>query len=279
MEIRPLTTDRVEEAAAVALEALPIPPEFDDGERLSWLTRRTAHMVRTDPDGAWMAVEGDTVTGMALAIVREGLWGLSLMAVRPANHARGTGTKLLQAALTHAGGGRGGIILSSTDPRAMRMYAQAGFDLRPCVAVAGILDRDAIPNGLRARETEDVEQAGALARPVRGAAYAPEDLALSLSRADVRLLMIPGEGLALHDAGSPVLVAARTEAGALDLLWSCFAAARPGATVHADFLMAGQDWAVQACLKARLVLSPEGPVYTRGELGPLRPFLPSGSLL
>jgi hypothetical protein len=161
----------------------------------------------------------------------------------------------------------------------MRMYALAGFDVHPCIGCGGILDRSAIPGALRARETDDAEQAGALARPVRGAAYAAADLHLQLTRPNTGLLVIPGEGVAMHTEGSPSFLAAATEEAAIDLLWSCLAAAPRGGTVNVDFISAGQDWALRAALSARLALSPDGPFYTRGELGPLRPWLPSGALL
>ena len=35
-----------------------------------------------DPDGAWVAVAGEEVVGTAIAILREGIWGLSLFAAR-----------------------------------------------------------------------------------------------------------------------------------------------------------------------------------------------------
>ena len=39
------------------------------------------------------------------------------------------------------------------------------------------------------------------------------------------------------------------------------------------------DWAIQTGLAAGLLLSPDGPLFTRGTLGPLRPWIPSGALL
>jgi hypothetical protein len=39
------------------------------------------HFLKHDPEGAWVAVDGDTVAGVALALVREGVWVLSLFAV------------------------------------------------------------------------------------------------------------------------------------------------------------------------------------------------------
>ena len=86
-------------------------------------------------------------------------------------------------------------------------------------------------------------------------------------------------GWAAVREGSPVLLAARDEQIARDLLWSALASAGPGASVHVDFMTAGQDWAVDVCLKARLALSPEGPVFVRGDVGPFRPYLPSGAYL
>ena len=276
MHIRPLEAPDVPAAVATAQAALdpyvgPSTPAVE-----AWLLRRTAHMLRTDPGGAWVAEDAGEVVGIALAIVREDVWGLSLLAVHPTLHARGAGTRLIRAALEHGDGGRrGAIIASSTDPKAMRLYARSGFDLRPGVDLAGIVDRSAIPAGLRSRPTEDLEAAGALGRAVRGAAYAAEDLAL-LQRP---VLTIDGRGFAVHRDGSPALLCATDEEAAADLLWSCLAASAPGSSIEVDLITAGQDWAVRAGLRAGLALTPGGPLFTRGELGPLRPWIPSGSLL
>lgn len=275
MRIRPLEPDDVPAAARVAMAALdPYIPAATPG-RQALVRRRTAHFVDADPGGAWAAEEDGEVVGVALAILRGGIWGLSVAAVHPDRHARGAGGRLLRAALGHGGGGRGALIASSTDPRAMRLYARAGFDLRPCVGAGGVVDRSAIPAGLRSRPTDDLEAAGAVGERVRGAAYAPADLAVL----DLPVLAVPGRGFAVHDDGSPTLLCADDEAVAEDLLWSCFAAGPRGGTVGLDLITAGQDWAVQAVLAAGLALTPDGPLFTRGELGPLRPWLPSGTLL
>src|SRR5690348_11670807 len=107
---------------------------------------RIAHMIETDPGGAWVARnDRGRVIGAALAILRDDVWGLSLLVVEPAAQSNGVGRELLRRALEHGGGGRGGLILSSTDARALRAYARAGFSLRPLAAAAGIVDRRAIP--------------------------------------------------------------------------------------------------------------------------------------
>ena len=277
MRIRPLDPADVDAAIHVAGRALQPYVGDPTADRFAWLQRRFAHMQRTDPGGAWVAEDDEgALTGIALAIVREGVWGLSLLAVDPSSHARGTGTRLIRATLAHEGGGeRGGLIVSSTDPKAMRLYARSGFDLLPCVDLGGIVDRDAIPARLRARETDDLEAAGALGRAVRGAAYAAEDLAMLAKP----VLMIEGRGFAVERDGAPTLLCATDDEAATDLLWSCLARSAPGSSVDVDFLSARQDWAVQACLAAGLAITPGGPIFARGDLGPLRPWIPSWSLL
>jgi GNAT superfamily N-acetyltransferase len=279
-----MTADDVAAADAAAWVAMreQIPPEFAiDGEERAVRGRlRVAHLLATDPQGAWVAEDGGEVLGCALALVREDVWGLSLLAVRPERQAQGIGRELLARAVAYAEGRRGAIILSSTDPRAMRRYARAGFALRPCVAFAGILDRDAIPVGLRSRPgsaEDDRELCDAVSRHVRGAAHGPDVAAIQ--RGGGELLVHDGGGWAAVRDGSPVLVAARDEAIATDLLWSTLATAAPGASVHVDFVTAGQDWAVQACLQARLAISPDGPLFVRGDVGPFTPYLPSGAYL
>ncbi len=271
------------DAAAWAGLRTQIPAEFlaeaEDALRSTRGRARIAHLQRSDPEGAWVAQVGDQIVGCVLALVREDLWGLSLFAIVPSHQGNGIGTALLAPALAYAEDRRGAIILSSEDPRAMRRYARAGFALRPCVSLAGIVDRSTLPAGLRSRPGTAAGDQGlcdAVSRRVRGAAHGPDVGALE--QAGAQLLVHDDGGWAAVRDGSPVLVAAGDEAIARDLLWSVLAAA-PGATVHVDFLTAGQDWAVEVCLQARLALSTDGPLFVRGEVGPLRPYIPSGAYL
>jgi GNAT superfamily N-acetyltransferase len=279
-----MTADDVAAADAAAWSALRqiVPAEFvEQADREVERRRlRVAHLLRTDPDGAWVAEDDGDIVGCALALVREDVWGLSLLGVRPEHQARGVGRQLLARTLEYAEGRRGAIILSSEDPKAMRRYARAGFALRPCVTCAGIVDRSVLPNGLRSRPgsaAADQDLCDAASRAVRGAAHGPDVAAFERGGCD--LLVHDGGGWAALRDGSPALVAATDEAIARDLLWSALATADPGASVHVDFLTAGQDWAVEICLEARLALSPEGPVFVRGEVGPLAPYVPSGAYL
>jgi hypothetical protein len=86
-------------------------------------------------------------------------------------------------------------------------------------------------------------------------------------------------GFAWHREGSPILLAAQDEEAAGDLLWSCLAAGPAGGTVHVDFISEHNDWAIAVSLDAGLALSPDGPVFVRGDTGPFAPYLPSGAYL
>jgi GNAT superfamily N-acetyltransferase len=282
--IRPMTADDVPAADAAAWAALQeqIPMEFsvDDDLRTTRGRFRIGHLLKTDPEGAWVAEHDGEVVGCALALVREDVWGLSLFGIRPGLQGQGIGRQLLDAALRYAEGRRGAIILSTTDPRAMRRYALAGFELRPCVAFAGIADRDAIPAGLRSRPGDaasDRELCDAVSRHVRGAAHGPDLEALET--VGCSLLIHDDGGWAAVRDGGPALLAARDEAIATDLLWSALATGGPGESTHVDFITAGHDWAVQVCLAARLAISPDGPLFVRGDVGPFAPYIPSGAYL
>jgi ribosomal protein S18 acetylase RimI-like enzyme len=284
--IRPLRPEDVPAADLVAWGALrrAVPPEQlpDEAVRSPRGRGRIAHVLATDPGGCWVAEAGGEVVGVALAIMREGLWGLSLFGVRDDHHALGIGTRLLAPALAYGDGARSGIILSSEHPAAMRQYARAGFTLHPAVAAAGMLDRALLPAGLRSRPADlcdegDRATIDRASRHVRGASHGADVDAMGAFGWD--LLVLPGQGWAAHRDGSPGLVAATTAAAARDLALSCLATAPSGTSVHLDFITAANQWAVELALDQRLALSPEGPVFARGALGPMAPYLPSGAFL
>ena len=104
---------------------------------------RIAHLMRTDPDGAWVAEEDGELVGCALALVREGMWFLSLLMVDPPHHGKGLGRQLLDATLQTATDRS--WILATTAPAALRRYRRAGFDLVPCLTAKGTVDRGLIP--------------------------------------------------------------------------------------------------------------------------------------
>jgi GNAT superfamily N-acetyltransferase len=285
VQIRPLGEAEVDACNALAWSALQIhiPVEHMPGDEDARARRgraRIAHLLATDPGGAWVAVRGDEPVGVALALVREDVWGLSLLAVAPDQQERGIGGALLAAALAYGADTQGGIILSSVDPRAMRRYALAGFSLHPCVCAAGTVDHTALPAGLTARAGDvdlDRETCDRASRTARGASHGADLQALLGDDGD--LLVIPGHGFAVRRDGSIPLLAATDEGAATDLLWSALARVPRGMSAHVDFITAGQGWAIDVLLRAGLALSVEGPVFVRGAVGPMRPYLPSGAYL
>ena len=226
-------------------------------------------------------MDGEGVVGVALAIVREGVWVLSLFAVAEGYRNEGIGERLLDRALRYADGCRGAMIASSRHPAAMRRYALAGFTLQPTLMASGKVRRESLPLGLRTREgtQADLEFAGRVDRIVRGAAHGP-DLEFML-HSGPRLLVAEGSegsGYAVVREGSPALLAATAPETAIDLLWSCLAQG-DDSHVEVHWITSAQNWAVPVVLKAGLSLSPAGPICVRGELGPLTPYLPSGPFL
>jgi GNAT superfamily N-acetyltransferase len=277
-----MTAEDVPAAEAVARAALwDGHPGIADPVTVARGLRRVAHLQRTDPRGAWVAEAGGEIAGMALALLREGIWGLSLFGVAAAHRNRGIGRALLDAAFAeHGAGARGHLILSSESPAAMRRYARLGLELRPCVAAAGIPDRARLPFDAAVRDAgpDGIPAADAIGRAVRGAGHGA-DLPVALQDPGARLLLIEDRAFALLRNERITLVAGLDEDAATRALRAALAAAPAGATVSVGYLTAGQDWAVRACLDAGLALSPDGPFFTGGDLGPLRPYVPSGAYL
>src|SRR5215218_3151933 len=285
--LRPMTAADADSVYRTSSRALPANDEERrqvmnrSAEEVERRKRRYRHFLEHDPEGAWIAVDGDKVAGVALALEREGIWILSLFAVAEGYRDRGLGKALLDRALRYGEGCRGAMISSSTHPAAMRRYALAGFSLQPTLMASGKLSRRSLPAGLKARDgrNEDLELAATVDRAVRGAPHGP-DLEFML-RTGSRLLVAEGaegSGYAVAREGSPALLAATTAETATDLLWSCLAES-DGDDVEVHWITSAQNWALPLVLGAGLALSPAGPICVRGELGPLTPYLPSGPFL
>lgn len=285
--IRPLRPEDVPAAAAAARTSLEqLYPEVLSPEeetiRVAGSNARVGHLQRTDPGGCWVAESDGQIVGAALAIIREGVWGLSLLALLPGFQGRGIGTRLYDPAFAYGAAQDGGIILSSSHPAAMRRYARsAGFRLLPTVGLSGSWDPRRVPAGLRCRPGDlsaDARTIDAASRHVRGASHM-RDLPILFERPGFTLLVIEGEGFVCARNGSPWLLAARTEAAAEDLLWGAITSAARGGNVTYDFVTAENQWAIRVGLEAGLALTPDGPVFVRGDVGPMAPYLPSGTYL
>ncbi|HEX7298507.1 MAG TPA: GNAT family N-acetyltransferase [Solirubrobacteraceae bacterium] len=282
--IRPMREDDTADADRVCMEVLYSPfPRLGDGEaepvRAARQHARIRHLVATDPGGCWVAEHEGRVEGVALSLIREGIWGFSLFGVAEALQGCGVGRELYARCWEYGASARGHIVLSSTNPSAMAIYARSGLGLRPCVAAAGIPDLSRAPDldGVEDAGEAGLEVADAIGRELRGAGHA-RDLPIPMAHG-ARLLVYEDRAFALARGGIVVMLAARDGDAAQRMLWALFTTAGPGTTVNLEYLTAGQDWALPVILDARLALSPDGPMFAGGALGPMAPYIPSGSYL
>jgi GNAT superfamily N-acetyltransferase len=274
--IRPLLADDVAVSREITRRAIAgLGEEVPENtpENIARGRARIAHLMRTDPDGAWVAEHDGEVVGCALALVREGMWFLSLLMVEPDHQGEGLGRQLIDATLQTATDRS--WILSTTDPAALRRYRRAGFDLVPCLTAKGTVDRSLIPatdvrEGTWAEHGELVDD---VTRKVRGAGLR-EDLA-HLEEVGCRVFVADG-GFAVLRSQGLVSLGATHPLTAADLLWT--AIAESSAPVEIDWLAHDQQWAIDVCLDARLPLLPgQGHLFLRGQ-PPMTPYLPGGAL-
>lgn len=282
--LRPMTPGDAEAVVALQFEAfsdldrrlgLPVRPAPAD---LEPSLVRVTHLVGTDPGGAWVTEEDGAITGASLGIVREGVWGLSLLIVRPGLQSGGRGRTLLEAALAHGADARGGIILASEDARALRAYWRAGFRLLPSMDAVGVVKhRPAVDPRIRPIDLPgDDALVQAAGRAVRGAAHGPD---VEVMARYGRMLVHPDGGFVALRGNDIRCIAAHDVALARDLLRAALAAVPPGEECRLDFIEANQDWAVDVVLEAGLELRPGGAVALRGDVGVFRPYVPSGAYL
>ena len=270
-----MTDADVPGAATASAEAFELDVSTPEA-RARW-EERVRHSLATDPEGSFVTERDGRVTGVAQAVIRDRLWILSLLTVSPSAGLSGEGRALLETALTYDRDTDAGIIIASNDPRALRIYASAGFRLAPTFRVDG----GPIPALLQSpdpRITEvpasELETLAPLSRGVRGAAHT-RDLPIALSRG--------GEVLRLEDRGFVVTMpgrgiwalAARDEEAASALLWAGFHRLRDEPQIGIAFVGGDQQWALDVFLAARLSFYAHGAIATRGAIGPLYPYIPS----
>jgi GNAT superfamily N-acetyltransferase len=251
-----------------------------EGPRPAFFRGRLEHLLATDPEGAFVAEADGELAGVAMATRRDGLWGLSLLAVDPATEARGIGTALTARTLEYARPGDARMILSSTDPRAQRVYARAGLMPRPALRAAGVVTAKPAPSPrVRAGGDADLgfcDDVDAVARGFR-------------RRADLEFMLGMGSSLWIADGGDGrgyalaqperlVTLAATDAATARDLLAQALAGAGQG-EFDVSWLTGGQDWAYRTLFEAGLAVEPYGPIWVAGDVPPLANYLPNGALL
>jgi GNAT superfamily N-acetyltransferase len=275
--VRAATRPPVPVATGVATTSAP--PAGTDW-RPFW-DRRTRHILRHDAEGCWVADDDGSVVGVAVAVRREKLWGLSGYFVHPDHQGAGIGAALLDAALTYSQGCLRGIIISTSDPRAARRYRLAGFTLHPSIRRFGVVNRATLPvvDGVREGNLGDRDLCDSVDRRIRGAAHGVDHEFLCSEDTLLVCDTLTGSGYCYVDAaGSPILLAATNRKLAQRLLWSALARSPQGSHVRVDFLSAAQEWAVDVGLAAGLSLRPEGYLCLR-HMRPPAPYLPSGAFL
>jgi GNAT superfamily N-acetyltransferase len=286
---RPMAAEDVHRAAALFVDsiaavqaayALPGPTTPEEvAARTARLSARMTHMLATDPGGSWVAQRDGDVVGVAQAIVRDGLWVLSVLGVAGGHQDQGVGRALLERALGYGPAGCPGLIYSSRDPRAIRRYVRSGFALLPAIEANGRVRRESVapvpevrPGGAADRALVD-----SVDRHLRGASHGP-DLDYLLERG-AQLLVVDDRGYAVVLLGSVLLLGALDDAAARLLLRAAVAelsAPDTDAEVRVEWLTADQQWAFEVCTGLGLELHPVGAVMVRGRPGPLTPYVPSG---
>jgi GNAT superfamily N-acetyltransferase len=251
----------------------PAPPQSREAALL-----RLRHLLETDPGGAWVAERDGEIAGCAMAIVREGVWGLSLLFADPGIQSAGVGRELLARAFAYGDGARGHVILSSPDARAMRAYARLGLALHPCVSAYGAPQDVTMPPDVREGGLGDLPLTETVDRAVRGAAHGRDIVAML--EAGSTLLVLPERGYAVVKDGMVRLAAAFDEEAASTVLRAALARSAAGERSFVEWLTAAQQWAIAVCVEARLELrSNAGAVFLGGDVGPFRPYLPNGAYL
>lgn len=245
--------------------------------------RRARHLAVTDPQGCWIAEDATgRPVGAAMASIREGLWGLSLLAVVPDARGNGLGSALLRRTMAYGRGTLRGMICAPPDPAAARTYRRAGFTLHPAMRLAGVVeaaglaapDGPAIEGGPAHRSLMD-----SVDRRLRGGAHGPDHDELLRHCRVVVADDLAGSGYCYVSEGGEVeLLAATSRRIATRLLTAALLSLPAGSRATVALLTAEQEWAVDVGLAAGLRLTAGGYLCLRG-MRPPAPYLPSASFL
>jgi len=258
----------------------PEPSRRSEQRAANW-RRRMTHLVTHDAGGCWVAEDDSGIIGAAAGLRRDLTWILATFAVRPGLHGRGVGRQLLDAAISYGEGCLRGMLAASEDPTAVRRYRLAGFTLHPTMLLWRTVPRSLLPVVERVRDgsAADIDLMNSVDRQVRDSAHGVDHELLSTMYRLVVVDRSTGSGYAyVEPDGGPYLLAATNRRTATDLLWETLAASSPDKPCTVGHLTAGQEWAVDVGMAARMELHTRGYLALRGMKPPM-PYLPSGHFL
>jgi GNAT superfamily N-acetyltransferase len=251
-------------------------PRSHSDEQRDYFLGGLRRFVERDSGGAWVAEDNGSVVGMAAAIRRGSFWGLSMLFVHPERQSRGVGRGLLGAALECAAGADVRMIVSSSDPRALRRYSLAGLDIHPTVAVRGKIDPSVVPDDLSGRvgDTSDLDLVAKVDAGLRGSRAEDVEYLLDVGARMQVLDRKSARGYVLYRESRLLMLGASDDATASALFWRFLA--RAGGEVEIWGLTAQQNWAVKVALAAGLELEAAGALFLAGQQRPPGAWLPSG---
>lgn len=257
------------------------PARREPARSARWV-ERTQGILRTDPDGCWVAEVDEEVVGFATSVVRLDLWVLVTFAVRPGLQGRGIGRALLDRVeqVAAARGCDRALLSASDDPGALRRYWTAGFALHPQLLLTGRVRRTALPAVVGVHDGDlahDRDWMDDLDRSVRGGPHGPDHDALdAMAGAGGLLVDRDRRGYAWTSATETFVVAARDRDVARRLLWE--ALGRGGDVFTVSHITTANRWAVDVSMTAGLGLAVRGHLGVRGQAAPA-PYVHNGALL
>lgn len=239
------------------------------------------HILRTDPALCLVLEEDGKIRGAVMAVDREGLVVMSMVAVRPKHQGRGYAEAMLAHIRTvldsHS---RAMAVARATE--SIELLFPWNFDIHPAMRAAGPIDRSKLPavHSVRDGDESDLDFITALDRRLRGAARGPDH---ELFLANARLHVVKdkkgkGTGYAYaYPNGSPVTLVATSTTAARELLVTCLAGSSSGDVPLISNITGEQRWAFDVARRLGMVLHLAGPVIVRGMALPT-PYLAHDAL-
>jgi GNAT superfamily N-acetyltransferase len=240
--------------------AIGLPANYDSAR----LDGGVLHLLGSDPDGSWVAENGDReIVGFAQAAKRGRLWVLCHLFVDPTSQSAGIGSALLRLAFAYGENCNSGLIASTPLPAAITLYARLpGFVVHPMVSASGEVNHNRLPPApdVHAGHAQGREMADSIDQFVRGGAHGA-DIDYLLDHG-ATLLTVPERGYAVASAGQVDLLAATDTGAAEQLLSEALRRTRVGAVISIKRIGASQPWASRLSVSAGLRLSPWGPIVS-----------------